>query len=270
MKIDHLTLDKTLNQWIKSCDVIKSINFLDFIPKTIGFPEVTPELIIILSGHLNVAYSEKLYDINVSCFFTFIDKPIVITPSSSIHIIKITFHSYGVYPLLQLTGIASKELTYSPIIFAKDIFGNEIQTLEQKLFESKSKIELENHLNDFFICKLCKTGISQIGHSFLNLTKFNFQNVDDLCNALHVTPRTLQRWFSQNMDISPKFYLRLLRLKALINDLSSSHDQDYLSIAIKNGYYDQNHMIKEIKFFTDQTPKEISFDQYLPIQLVKN
>lgn len=268
--IDHLTLDKTLNQWINSCNVIKSVNFLDFIPKTIGFPEATPELIIILNGHLNVSYNEKLYDINESCFFTFIDKPIVITPSSSIHIIKISFHSYGVYPLLQLTGIASKELTNSPIIFARDLFGSELQTLEQKLFESNNKIELQNHLNNFFIYKLQKIGISHIGHSLLNLTKLNFQNVDDLCNVLHVTPRTLQRWFSQNMDISPKFYLRLLRLKALVNDLSSSQDLDYLSIAIKNGYYDQNHMIKEIKYFTDQTPKEISFDQYLPIQLAKN
>ena len=65
------------------------------------------------------------------------------------------------------------------------------------------------------------------------------------------------------MNISPKYYLRLRRFKNLVRDLSSTKETDYLNLAIKNGYYDQNHLIKEIKSFTDQRPSEILFEQYL-------
>ena len=267
MRIEKLYLSEIISQWIESCVVIESTDFLSYIPQTLGFPEATPEFIIILNGHLNVSYGTKSYNINNSCLFTFIDKPILITPSSNIHVIKITFRSFGVFPLVKLSGTASKELISSPIILAHDLFGDEIRVLEEKLFDCNSNIELQNNLNHFLISKLSRKVSNQIDSSILNLDLQNIYSVNELCKAIHVTPRTLQRWFALNMDLSPKFYLKLLRLKSLIKDLSATNKADYLNLAIKHGFYDQNHMIKEIKFFTDQTPKELSFNQYLPIQL---
>lgn len=267
MRVEKLNLDETLNKWVESCSVIESENFLSFIPQTLGFPEATPELIIILKGHLNIFYKEQSYQISKSCVFTFIDQPILIRPSSNLHFIKITFHPLGVFPLVKLSGISSTELTYNPIILAEDLFGNELRILESKLFESKSNSELEDNITSFLNSRFNKSNMSQVDCAIINQKQPNIYTVDQFCDSLNITPRTLQRWFVLNMDISPKFYLKLLRLKDVIHDLSSTNEYDYLDLAIKNGFYDQTHMIKEIKSFMNQTPSEIPFDQYLPIQL---
>jgi AraC-like DNA-binding protein len=36
--------------------------------------------------------------------------------------------------------------------------------------------------------------------------------------------------------------------------LISGQPQDFLELAIQYGYYDQNHFIKEFKYFTHSTP----------------
>lgn len=267
MKIKSLNIPGPSSQWIDSSVVIKSENFHDFVPQTIGFPEASPELIILLSGQLSISYDDKIFEVNKSCLFTFIDKPIVIIPSSNVHIIKIAFRPLGVFPLVKLSAISSRELTHSPILLAEDIFGDDIRRLEHQIFESQDDGEVEQLLAAFLDKKFNKNDLSPTDCSIINLTNPRIYTVDELCNTLYLTPRTLQRWFSRNMDISPKFYLRLLRLKSLLNDLSSANHTDYLSIAINNGFYDQNHMIKEIKKFIDKTPSEVSFSQYLSVQL---
>jgi len=259
--IKQLQLNESLNQWITSCTVIESNNFHQYVPQAIGFPEATPELFIFFSGHLDVYYGDQFYQTRKSCVFTYIDKLMMVVPSQSIHCIRITFRPLGVFPFVKLSGVSSSELTQSPVFSAKDLFGKCIRTLEQKLFDA-NEAGIIQLLTNFFHAKL-NHKLSDRDHAVLNLNPSAAYAVDDLCKSLYISPRTLQRWFSHNMNISPKYYLRLRRFKNLVRDLSSAKETDYLNLAIKNGYYDQNHLIKEIKSFTDQRPSEISFDQYL-------
>lgn len=269
MTVQNLVIDHKLRQWVDSCIILKSENTIDYMPLTIGFPEASPTLVIILSGHLDIFYKNKSYSIYKSLFLTYIEKPILVVPSSSIYFIKITFKSLGVLPIARLTRLASKELIDSEVLIAEDVFGKKFRELEANLFDSSNAIMqqglLEKFLTDNFFSNTSNISL----HIIDTLTKKKILNVDELCCATYMSPRTLQRWFSTNMVISPKFYLRIIRFSRLVNQLSTTQEEDYLDLAINAGYYDQNHMIKEIKLFTNMTPTKLILDHYFPVQIQK-
>lgn len=65
----------------------------------------------------------------------------------------------------------------------------------------------------------------------------------------------LERNFKKHLGISPQSYLLMRRfLKAYI-DLDSFTSKDLLQIAIDNGYYDDNHFIKDFRRFSGVPPK---------------
>ena len=68
--------------------------------------------------------------------------------------------------------------------------------------------------------------------------------------------RTLERRFLDSVGISPKRFARVIRFKATLKHLKR-HDaavkrQGYLDF----GYYDQNHFIKDFRYFMGGTPSD--------------
>lgn len=267
MIVEKLYLEQSLNQFIENCYHIESTDFNYYVPQTIGYPEATPEFIIILKGHLEVKYNQSTFTINKSCLFTFIDKPIIVKPSSKIKFIRITFKTLGVFPLAKLTGLSCHALTSTPVILCKHIFESAITQLEHSLMMSSHKSDLQNHLSSFLNNEFNKHLIDERDYLIIKALQSDICNVNDLCNAINMEKRTLQRWFNSNIGFSPKYYFRLKRFKHFLKDLSDKDKNDFLSIALSNNFYDQNHMIKEIKTFSNQTPSKISLEEYFPVQL---
>lgn len=262
MKIEQITLAPALDNFIASCSSIQTNNLHHYTSRSYGFPEATPELIILLEGHFDIWYKEKHSRISESFVLTYTDKPTLVIPSNKLHMVKVTFHPLGVYPVAKITRTPAKELVGTPIFLAKDLLGHTIQTLELQLHGGKNMAPL---ISKYFLTKLNSIRSSRKDQSMEKaLNSGNYYRVDQLCNYLNCTPRTLQRWFSANLDISPKMYLRLLRFKKVLSYLSSHGQEktDYLSIALQHGFYDQNHLIKEIKLFTNNTPEILPLDNY--------
>lgn len=66
----------------------------------------------------------------------------------------------------------------------------------------------------------------------------------------------LERNFRKHLGISPKNYLLIRRFLSAYLDLHSSGSKDLLQIAIDNGYYDDNHFIKDFRKFSGVPPKK--------------
>ncbi len=262
MKIQKIPLHSDLYKWIDSCVSVESFNFSDLFSEIVGYPEATPELIILFRGSLNVQYNSVPYHITKSCFFTYIDRPILATPSDHIRFIRITFKPLGVFPLTQLTQCNASELTQLPVIDAHSIFGNDFILLEQKLLETNLHYS-SKLLSSFLLKRLLTCPPKSKELALLNLdTSICSYDVDELCSYFHVSPRTLQRWFAQNLDVSPKYYLRLLRFKRILQIMSSNHAINYNQLATDFGFYDQNHLIKEVKHFTEYSPSQLDVTPY--------
>jgi len=82
-------------------------------------------------------------------------------------------------------------------------------------------------------------------------------NVKDVLGsyAVRLNYKWLERNFKKHMGISPQSYLLIRRfLKAYI-DLDVVNPKDLLQVAIDNGYYDDNHFIKDFRRFCGVPPK---------------
>jgi len=65
----------------------------------------------------------------------------------------------------------------------------------------------------------------------------------------------LERNFKKHLGISPQSYLIIRRFLSAYIDLDSFTSKDLLQIAIDNGYYDDNHFIKDFRRFSGVPPK---------------
>ena len=65
----------------------------------------------------------------------------------------------------------------------------------------------------------------------------------------------LERNFKKHLGISPQSYLLMRRFLNAYIDLDSVTSKDLLQVAIDNGYYDDNHFIKDFRRFSGVPPK---------------
>jgi len=81
-------------------------------------------------------------------------------------------------------------------------------------------------------------------------------SLTDLREHLHVTERTLERQFSEQIGISPKQFIKIIQFKTSLNQLSEEAYARLSDIAYENEYADQSHFIRMFKKFTGKTPSE--------------
>lgn len=82
------------------------------------------------------------------------------------------------------------------------------------------------------------------------------QRVADIANAAGYNQRQLLRIFKQNYGVSPKVLLNILRLHLCLT-LMLEENMELAQIALKCGFYDQAHFIKELKRYTGISPLKL-------------
>ncbi|MFN7118782.1 MAG: helix-turn-helix domain-containing protein [Saprospiraceae bacterium] len=82
-------------------------------------------------------------------------------------------------------------------------------------------------------------------------------NVQTLAETFFISRKTLERKFLQQVGISPKQYLRMIRFRHAYTQLSLGNFQEMMDLVVENGYFDQMHMIKDFKQFIGKTPTEL-------------
>ena len=70
-----------------------------------------------------------------------------------------------------------------------------------------------------------------------------------------VSVRQLERWFDDNMGISPKSFSSLVRYQMIWQELCFK-GSDILDMTEKYGYYDQAHLLNDFKKHHSMTPKQ--------------
>ena len=86
------------------------------------------------------------------------------------------------------------------------------------------------------------------------------QSVINIAKKLDCNQRQLFRIFKRNYGLSPKVLLNILRLHLCLT-LLLEENANLIDIAIKCGFYDQSHFIKEIKRYTNISPLKL-FELY--------
>ncbi len=104
----------------------------------------------------------------------------------------------------------------------------------------------ENHLKTFF-------RNYKINDKFNNLLKHSLETdgsvkVRDMAIYHHMSEKQIGRYFKENIGISTKPFLRILRFQSILKYfLTHKHSNSFQ--AINAGFYDQSHLIKDINYF---------------------
>jgi len=88
-------------------------------------------------------------------------------------------------------------------------------------------------------------------------------SVEALARDAHVSNRTLERIFKENVGIPPKEFLRIVRFQEVLKRLRQVGDatvseESLLRIAFDLGYYDHAHLTNEFKKYAGILPSELS------------
>jgi methylphosphotriester-DNA--protein-cysteine methyltransferase len=74
--------------------------------------------------------------------------------------------------------------------------------------------------------------------------------VDALASAVGLPRRRLERLFRRETALSPKQYIRIVRLTALLGRLDAPDRDRLIDVALDAGYFDQAHMARDFKALT--------------------
>jgi AraC-like DNA-binding protein len=63
--------------------------------------------------------------------------------------------------------------------------------------------------------------------------------------------------FRDEVGLTPKTAARVLRFQALLAGLRSGGTREWVDLALECGYFDQSHLVRDVRRFTGLTPTEL-------------
>lgn len=87
-------------------------------------------------------------------------------------------------------------------------------------------------------------------------------DVADLARELSYSQKHLIHLFHQHVGVAPRLLGRVVRFQKLVEylrgtDVTADRVKNWAAIAVQFGYYDQSHLIREMKAFTGRTPTRV-------------
>ena len=82
-------------------------------------------------------------------------------------------------------------------------------------------------------------------------------NVSNIINKFPMSERKLLREFKNKIGLTPIEFIRIRKIRATITDYLFNEKNNQLDVALKGGYYDQSHWIRELQKLTGEKPTVI-------------
>ncbi|WP_439346034.1 helix-turn-helix domain-containing protein [Vacuolonema iberomarrocanum] len=179
-----------------------------------------------------------------------------IQPTGYVNSFAIRFYPNGLAnfvptPIRKLTNTE----TSLALVFGEEASGRLAQRIAQTV-DTKARIKIiENFLLDRLKDNRTIDAVVQKTIDTLFETKGSTA-IKDIFKNDFSRKRQLERYFVQNIGISPKQLGKVIRLQAALNMMLNRQSETLTDITYKSEYYDQSHFVKDFKRFTGTTPKK--------------
>jgi AraC-like DNA-binding protein len=98
----------------------------------------------------------------------------------------------------------------------------------------------------------------------INVLKPTVTSIADIAAASRYSQRRVEQKFKELIGLAPKEIQRILKLRWLVDDLSSFTGSESLSaLAYRHGFYDQSHFIKSYQHVLSDVPSAFNKEDYL-------
>ena len=146
------------------------------------------------------------------------------------------------------------------IFMANDVFGKQANQLHEQLLNAANIQQMACFADNFllsFLNKQKKTaimydGITAIAKELYNTT--SLLSVPQYAYKANMSIRNFERRFTEQAGVSPKFYTKLMRFNEAVKIKSMQPEKNWTTIAYDCGYFDQMHLIKDFKQFSNESP----------------
>lgn len=190
---------------------------------------------------------------NESVLIGQLTKQYLLSPHKGLKMIGINFKPYGMYNLL---GVQPKELT-DACTESKHIFGEEtVFEIRQKLENSNNeeKVEIIERLMIDYIEKTKNTQYYIYDEMVdLMVEKNGMISIKEVVKNI-ISTRTLDRYFSKVIGISPKLFCQILRHKLIMQLVYENQTFDWQEAIFQGYYHDHSHLSRDFKKFSNIKP----------------
>jgi len=159
--------------------------------------------------------------------------------------------------LFRFTAIPSTEFT-NCYIDAENVFSpHKLKETNEKLAEGPNYRAMV-HIVEAFLVKQATRNKKEL-HQIDLVTDLSFGlkknlNMEWLAKESCLSLRQYERKFTERMGVSPKYFNKVVRFENAFRLKNKLPHLDWLTIALECGYYDYQHLVKDYKDLTLQTP----------------
>lgn len=143
-------------------------------------------------------------------------------------------------------------------IFFSDFFGFSSESLERDLIRFRDE-DMREIVEAFLRERLPERDPNvELLNAMINAIRSDrtITRVDDVAARFGMNKRSLQRLFSLYVGGTPKWLIQRCRLQEAADQLATEPVTDYAEIALRLGYFDQAHFIKDFKAVIGKSPAE--------------
>jgi AraC-like DNA-binding protein len=143
----------------------------------------------------------------------------------------------------------------------KDINGQEGRDLEEKMNEAitfQQRVNIvETYLSDLLKSNFDNFEFRRINHiAELIKQTCGSININQMASEACLSRKQFERVFAENIGISPKQYLKIIRFQYAIFQKQKNNKLTMTELTYESGYFDQSHFINDFKSLSGLTPKQ--------------
>jgi len=161
------------------------------------------------------------------------------------------------HALKTLFGMDASRLTNNSMSYSE--FNGEV--FNERMLSAKSYQEyislFENFLQEMLREHQSRDILVEESLKYIQLN-ISTITIKELLENVYLSERQFEKRFIQAVGISPQFYIRVKRFNEAMKRIDSGQYERLCDVAHSLNYFDQSHLIRDIKVFSGITPKSIS------------
>ena len=160
--------------------------------------------------------------------------------------------------MFRLTGIPSSQIA-NTYLDAESVFPKTIRLVYEQLQHTQDYNEMVL-IADRFVATLIRNARKD-AHLLDRVSRLMIQSggnvsLDWLAKESCLSSKQFKRKFNERTGVNPKIYSRIIRFTKAVNIKNAYPTIDWLRIAVECDYFDYQHLVKDYKDFTRQTPNK--------------
>jgi AraC-like DNA-binding protein len=195
-------------------------------------------------------------------------------PSIAHAVVGAHFRPGGIRWLLNAHGhrAASPHALYNQVVSLEDIWGREAILLHERLMHVDAPSDrlqlLEQVLQQRLELGVCADRATAAAVRLLRHTR-SPRPVTTVAEQLGYSVRRLQQQFHETVGLSPKLFHRLSRFQTVLQTIDGLASVDWSALALAHGYFDQAHLVNDVRTFTSMAPTTLLAHQTLQVGHVR-